>query len=36
MQEHGFLLTLILAYNDRIERIRFSENPYSRIFYADK
>ena len=38
MREYGFSLTLILSYNDNIlslyGRIRVSENPYSRIFYA--
>ena len=40
MQEHGFALTLILPYQDRIKilslygRIQVSEKPYSRIFYA--
>ena len=37
MREHGFSLTRILLYKDRIvdsERIWVNENRYSRIFYA--
>ena len=40
MREYGISLALILPYKDRIynsvlyRRIRISENPYSRLFYA--
>ena len=42
MREYVFSLTRIIPYKDRIYdsslygRIRVSENPYSRIFYAVK
>ena len=32
MQEYGFLLTRIIPYKDKIERIQVSENQYSSIF----
>ena len=41
MRECGFSVTRILPYKDKIVdlslygRIRFTENPYSRIFYAE-
>ena len=34
VREYEFPLTNILLYNDRMGRIRVSENPYSLIFYA--
>ena len=36
MQECGFSLTRILLYKDKTGRIRVTENPYPRIFYAVK
>ena len=32
MLEYGFLLTRIIPYKDKIERIQVSENQYSSIF----
>ena len=31
MREYGFLLTRVLPYKNRIERMQAGENPYSRI-----
>ena len=34
MREYGFSLTRIFQYKEEYRRIRFSENPFSRMFYA--